>query len=63
MILLKIGDKAIVCGPLPFIEKYNFDKTKSYTIVEIDYYSSYPVILLINNALIYFTVQNIKLIN
>lgn len=60
---MKIGDKVIIFGLLPFTEIYNFDKTKSYNIVKIDYYSSYPIILLIKNNLIPFTLSNIKLIN
>lgn len=60
---MKIGDKVIVYGLLPFTRIYKFDKIESYNIIKIDYFSSYPITLLINNNLLSFTISNIKLVN
>lgn len=54
-----IGDKVLIVDLLPFNSPLT--KSKRYTVVKVNLYSSYPITIFTNNNFYHLTLFNIKL--
>lgn len=55
---MEVGDKISIVGLLPFNKMHL--QNKEGTVVSIDEYKAFPVLVLVNGKIESFTLQNVK---